>query len=82
MEDSKDPPETSGELPSESSEAADPGSSTAAPEPGFLYSDGMNGGTGVLFIPSWDVYPRRKRSKKSPKPYKKQIKGTTTDVST
>ena len=25
---------------------------------GFLYSDGMSGGTSCVFVPPWDVYPR------------------------
>lgn len=31
------------------------------PEPGFLYSDGMSGGTGFFFVNPCDVYPRRPR---------------------
>lgn len=31
------------------------------PEPGFLFSDGMSGGTACIFVPPWCVYPGRIR---------------------
>lgn len=39
--------------------AAMPDSVSYGPEPGFLYSDGMSGGTGFFFVNPCDVYPSR-----------------------
>lgn len=36
------------------------------PSPGFLYSDGMSGGTGLIFVPPWHVVPRRARRRRRP----------------
>ena len=46
----------------------DPGSVSYGPEPGFLYSDGMSGGTGIIFVPPWDVYrKKRRRASRTPR---------------
>ena len=45
-----------------------PDSVSYGPEPGFLYSDGMSGGTGFFFVNPCDVYRRRGRRPKAAAP--------------
>lgn len=57
----KDPPEAPPEL------CSCTASGSVGPEPGFLYSEGMSGGTGLWCVPPWEVYPHHRNSKGSGK---------------
>lgn len=48
---------------------------------GFLYSDGMSGGTGLVFVPPWAVFPRPRRPRRKRSMYR-PVPDTLEDVPT